>query len=418
VFADELSSSAFRFNDSGFTQLGGYSSASHFTSFGTLQPIADGESTSTNFSLAGGYLYPADASPFLSQNWRWYDDAVSVTPTIPLADENVAPSSVAYNDPLKLRITVRDAAGAGVSGYKLRLQYSTSSDFSSGAEYVAEQGGCDPTVWCYADGGGTDNTTIQEATLSDAQSCSGGVGNGCGSSNESGTSTSGFFHFATTRREYEFTIKQTVGIAGTVYFFRLVDNVSGITVPLNSGETYPSATVDGGTLSFLISGLTSGTSTEGVTTDISTQPTSVSFGSLPIGTSRIGAHRLSITSNAGNGYKIYAYQRQGLLNPYAHEIPAVTGTNSSPLPWSSACASTSTGCYGYHVGEDVLEGGSTRFAADDTFASFTTYADEVAYGSGPVTDSTTDIVYRIEVNSLQDAGDYQSSLVYIATPVF
>ncbi len=418
VFADEATSSSFQFNDSGFTQLGGYSTTSNFSSFGSMDAVNDGESTSTSFSMSGGYLYQSDVSPFLSQNWRWYDDAIHDTPVSPLAAENVAPGTVAYNDPLKLRITVRDAAGSGVSNVKLRLQYSTSSDFSTGADYVAEQGQCDPTVWCYADGGGTDNTSIQEATLSDAQSCSGGLGNGCGSYNESGTSTSGFFHFATTRREYDFTIKQTVGIAGMVYFFRLVDNTTGTPVPLNTGKSYPSVTVDGGTLSFLISGLTSGASTEGVTTDISTQPTSVPFGSLPIGSARIAAHRLTVTTNAGNGYKVYAFQRQGLLSAASREIAPVSAANSSPLAWSSACTASSTGCYGYHSGEDVLEGGSTRFAADDSFAPFTSNADEVAYGSGPANAVSTDIVYKIEVKGKQDAGDYQSSIVYIATPVF
>ncbi len=418
VFADQLSSSNFQFNDSGFTQLGGYSTTSNFKQFGTLQPIADGESQSTHFLLAGGYLYPADTTPLVTQNWRWYDDSVNDEPTIPFASENVAPSAVGYDDPLKLRITVKDDSGAGVTHVKLRLQFATSSDFSEGVSFVGEQGTCGTTTWCYADGGGTDNQPVQSNLLSDSQSCSGGVGDGCGTYNESGTSTSLFFHWPSTRREYDLTIKQSNAPQSTVYFFRLVDAETGSPLGLNTGATYPSLTVAGGTLTFSIGGLASGTSTEGVVTDVTTSPTTVGFGTLTLGAPTIAAHRLTVSTNAGSGYKVYTYQRQGLLSATSKEISPFIATNDAPLGWSTGCTSTSTGCYGYHTGKDVLEGGSTRFAADDSFAKFTSVPTEVAFGSGPATDETTDIIYKIEVNDLQDAGSYQGAILYIVTPVF
>lgn len=418
VFAQEQTSSNFRLNDSGFTQFGGYSTTSSFSSFGNGAAMGEGESTSTSFQVASGYLYPADSTPLVTQNWRWYNDASSLTPTVALAAENTAPSSVEYDDPLKLRITVKDTGGANITNLKLRLQYSTSSDFSVGVEYVAEQGECDPTIWCYVDGGGTNNAVIDETVLSDPDACSGGIGNGCGTYNESGTTTSSFLHWANKATEYDFAIKQMTATQSTVYFFRVVDAGTSVPIPLNTGETYPSLTVYGGSLSFSIGGLSSGQSTEGVTTDVTTTPTAVSFGTLPIGSATIAAHRLSVSTNAGVGYKVYTFQRQGLLSSSAREIPPVATTNESPAGWTSACAATSTGCYGYHTGEDVLDGGSTRFAANDSFARFTGELAEVAYGSGPASASTTDIVYKVEVKDSQDAGAYESAIVYIVTPVF
>lgn len=419
VFADELSSTNFQFNDSGFTQLGGYSTTTSFRQFGTLQPIADGESSSANFSLAGGYLYPIDTTPLVTQNWRWYDDSFNPTPTNAFAAENTAPSAIPYDDGIKLRITVNDLGGAGVSNLKLRLQYSTSSDFTQSVYYVAEQGECGTiAAWCYIDGGGTNNGVIAEATLSDAEFCSSGIGNGCGSYNESGTTTSPFYHFPGTRKEYDFAIKQTTAIQSTVYFFRLLDASTGVPIPLNTGESYPSVTVDGGSLTFTIGGLTSGTSTEGIVTDVSTSPSSVGFGSLTIGSPKIAAHRLTVSTNASSGYKVYTYQRQGLLSSASAEIAPFIATNDAPLGWNTGCTATTTGCYGYHTGKDVLEGGSTRFAADDSYARFTTAPTEVVYNSGPATNEQTDMIYRIEVKNLQDAGIYQGAIVYIVTPVF
>ncbi len=418
VFADELTSTGFRVNNSGFSQWGGYSSAASFTSFGSEQPTGSGESTSTSFQLASGYMYPADTSPFLTQNWRWYDDAINFTPVVPYAAENVAPSAIPYDDPFKLRITINNP-GPDYANIKFRLQYATSSDFSVGATFVGERGECSTTIlWCYAPGAGVENDVIDSKTLSDAQACSGGFGNGCGTYQKSGTTTSPFYFFGNTRAEFDFTIKQTDAAKSTVYFFRLVDRASGIPVPLNTGETYPSLVVDGGTLSFSIQGLSSGQVTEGVTTDIATLPTTVNFGSLPVGAARIGAHRLTVTTNTGSGYKVYTFQRQGLVSPSAREIPPVSATNDAPSGWTSACSATSTGCYGYHSGEDVLEGGSVRFAANDSFARFTTNPTEVAYGLGPASASSTDIVYKVEVKDSQDAGAYQSAIVYIVTPVF
>ncbi len=419
VFADELTGTSFKINTAGFSELGGYSTTTNFQAFESSFTDAIGESQSSSFRLDAGYEYFGETTPLATQNWRWYDDYSSQTPTVPLAGENVAPSAVGYDDPLKLRITVNDLGGSGVSNIKLRLQYSTSSDFTESVYYVTEQGTCGPSSpWCYANGGGTDNGVIDESTLSDAQICTGGVGNGCGSYNESGTSTSLFFHFASTRKEYDFTIKQTDAIQSTVYYFRLVDRKTDVPIPLNTGESYPSLTVDGGSLTFSISGLSSGLSTEGVTTEVTTTPSAVAFGQLAINDPSIAAHRLTVSTNAGSGYKVFAYQRRGLVSNQSDEIPPVSATNDAPLGWTSGCAATSTGCYGYHAGKDVLEGGSTRFAADDTFARFTEYPTEVAYSSGPAVSESTDMVYKVEVKELQDAGSYESAIVYIVTPVF
>lgn len=418
VFAQEMSSGSFGIGNQGFSTFGGYSTTSHFSTFMSGGPAGQGESASDNFMLQGGYEYFGESSPLRTQNWRWYDDANSNTPTVALGAENTAPSAVGYDDPIKLRITVNDVGGAGVPNIKLRLQVSTSSDFTEAVYYVVEQGECGAAQpWCYADGGGANNGVINAKVLSDSQSCSGGVGNGCGSYNESGTSTSPFFHFAGTRKEYDFVIKQTDAIQSTVYFFRLVDNATAVPVPLNTGETYPSLTVDGGTLSFSIGGITSGESTEGETTDIATTPTLVGFGTLATGDATTAAHRLSVTSNAGNGYKIYTFQRQGFLGG-SGEIDPVQATNDAPLGWSLGCPATSTGCYGYHAGKDVLDGGSTRFAADDTFARFTDAPTEVAYSAIAVDDEETDIVYKVEVRNEQEGGVYQSAIVYIVVPVF
>lgn len=418
VRAEEMSSPSFRVTNSLIDDFGGYSTSTNFsTDMGGGQTVS-GRATSTNFDADMGAI-PYDTFTLASQNWRWYDDELNETPATPLAAENTAPTNIEQDDVVKLRITAKELADIGASNVKLRLQYGTTSDFSSGGYDVVESPLCTGSSrWCYEDGGSADNALISTAVLTDADSCVASVGDGCGTHNETATTTTAATHVQSAAAEYEFTVLQSGAVSNTVYFFRLVDHVSSTSIAINTGESYPSLVTGGTTLTFTVNGLGSGASTEGVTTDVTTTPTSIPFGSLAIGSQIDAAHRLTVTTNATNGYKVYTYQRQGLVNQRSTEIVPVTGTNASPLSWSTGCSGSAFGCYGYHSGEDVLTGGSTRFSADDTFAGFMGQLDEVAYDSGPVTNKDTDMVYRVEVREEQEDGNYESEILYIITPIF
>lgn len=418
AFAADFSSASFIARNPSTVDFGGTStSSSFFESFSSV-PISAGEASSTSFQIDSGPMEDLSSFSPQSQNWRWYDDESDETPVLPFAGENVAPAGVANANIIKLRLTIAETAGFGETGVKFLLQFATSSDFEYPQD-VVEQGSCTgSSVWCYASGAGADNTVISTNVLSDSDPCSGGVGSGCGTHNESGVSTSTFTQSANAATEYEFTVEESGAAAGTVYFFRPVDTVGTSSVPLAAGASYPSLSTEGGTLTFQIDGLPAATSTSGVTTDIDTTSTSIPFGALPFGTSTIAAHRLTVTTNAANGYQIFAYEQQNLIDQSDAEIPAVSATNDDPSSWSDGCTATSTGCWGYHTAADVLSGGSTRFAPDDTYAGFSSDPSEIAYSSGPVTDQSTDMVYRLQVSHEQDPGDYSTDLVYIVTPVF
>jgi hypothetical protein len=218
--------------------------------------------------------------------------------------------------------------------------------------------------------------------------------------------------------EFEFTLEHAGADDNTVYYFRLFDVTNGQPVQTGSGDTYPSVSTEGAQLSFSINGVASSTDTEGITTDIDTTANSVPFGSLPIGSSTEAAQRLSVTTNAPGGYQVFAYGRQGLISSRGTEIDPIAGTNQNPVSWDGTCTSTVDGCFGYHAGDDVLSGGSTRFAAEDSYAAFSQEAREVIYSADPTANETHDMVYRVQVRRGQPAGQYESSLVYIVVPVF
>lgn len=419
VSAQEATSTSFKTKNATVNSFGGTSTSTSFSSVGSGDQTGGGESTSTSFQVHAGFVY-YDAFTPRQQNWRWYDDETSETPTSPLASENVSPSNVGEASIEKLRVSVAEMGGVGELNAKFKLQFATSSDFSTGAHDVAEIWSCTgSSVWCYADGAGADNALITTAVLSDPDPCSGSVGDGCGTHNESGTTTSTFTHKKSATTEYEFTIEESGAVANTAYFFRLFDTTSGEAVPTNTGESYPSLSSSGTTLTFTIGGLASSTSTSGITTTIDTTSTSIPFGTLPISAAQTGAQRLTVTTNAVQGYEIFSYAQQDLVGSSADEIPPVAATNDSPLGWSAACTLGSTGCYGYHTSDAVLAGGSTRFAADDTYARFsTTSLSEVAYSAAAVSNRSTDVVYKVEVHESQAADSYSTSLVYVVVPTF
>jgi len=348
--------------------------------------------------------------------WRWYDDAENETPTTTLAAEQVTPTNIVNGNEIKLRVNTAEVEGAPGTNVKFKLQYSEYVDFSDGGTDLTPTADClENSLWCYADGGGTDNATITTSVISNTDACVAGVGNGCGTHNEFATTTSLINQAALSTQEYEFALQHAGARANAVYYFRLYDVTNDVTVGASS--SYPSVQTEGASLIFSLNGINSGTLTEGITTDATSTPTGVAFGSLPFGSEYEAAHTLSIDTNATEGYQMLMVVDQDLTNPYGTTIAPVTGTNPAPVGWGTGCAISATGCVGYHAGDDSLEGGSVRFGADDSYAAFSTTPQEIMYSSIP-TNESHDIVYKIKVESEQEAGEYQKTITYIAIPVF
>lgn len=371
--------------------------------------------------LLEGYLnYPqiktAGFQP-ASKNWQWYDDPDNETPASPAAAENVTPSNIAIDDTLALRVTVKELSNVPGADIKYKLQFSDDINFVNPVDVVATSSCVENSLWCYYEGGGVDNDLITTSLLTDGDGCIGGAGNGCGTHNESATYVNGHLHGATRAQEYSFTIKQAGARVNAIYYFRLVEILSSDVVILDTSETYPSVQVGPSTLSFSVAGLPAGTTTASVVTDATTTATSVGFGSIPFNNDQIAAQRISISTNATEGYQVLQYAGQDLTSSNGTTINSVSSTNATPSGWATACLGTATGCIGYHTTDAILEGGSARFAPSDTYAPLHTDPQEIIYSSVPV-DSTEDVVYRVMVTEMQPAGDYETNIVYIAVPVF
>ncbi len=353
----------------------------------------------------------------VTRNWRWYADAENETPTSALANENVAPINIANTDTLALRVSVYERRNVQGNDIKFKLQFSDDITFANPIDVVATSS-CGPqSLWCYEQGGGVNNTLISTKLLTDAETCVGGVGSGCGRHNTSPQPATGHVHFGNDTVEYSFTIRNTAARVKAVYYFRLFDVTNEAPVTADVGENLPSLVTEGPTLMLSLAGLPVGTTTAGVVTNATTTPTSIGFGSLSFNTEYIAAHRLSVTTNATEGYQVFKFARQPLTSSHGIPIPSVSGTNAVPTSWVAGCNASSTGCVGYHTTDATLQNGSTRFGPNDTYAGLTANPVEVMYSSIPSAD-THDIVYRVRVSELQPAGSYETEVVYLAVPVY
>lgn len=350
-------------------------------------------------------------------DWKWYNDENSLTPTTSLAATNTAPTDIANQNVFKLRAVVSEVSGGTGTNVKFKLQYSEYADFSAEVYDVVATGSCvENSIWCYADGAGIDNAIIDQTVFANADACSGGVGDGCGTHNETAASSSATFDQPPlSNSEYEFTLKNSGARANAVYYFRLFDVQNQELVAASSSS--PSLVVEGPQLTFTTEGVSAGATIEGVTADVTTTPTAIPFGSIPMDTEYEAVYRMNVDTSATEGFQLFMYQRQPLTNTDGEVIAGIAGTNASPVGWSTGCPASADGCFGYHAGDDTLAGGSSRFAPNDSYAALSTEPEEVMHSAIP-SDNTAEIVFKLQIRPEQPAGDYQTEIVYLVVPSY
>jgi hypothetical protein len=167
------------------------------------------------------------------------------------------------------------------------------------------------------------------------------------------------------------------------------------------------------TLSVSISGMNSGVSVAGQTTNATSTATSVPFTNLQQGSIKVAAQGIQVSTNADDGYEVGMLESHDLSNQTGVTIAPVAATNASPAIWP---LTVNTGAFGYHTTDASLcTGNPTRFASNNTYAAATTTPGEVACNTGPASNDSYNVVFQVEVGALQATGNYSNSITYIVT---
>ncbi len=191
-----------------------------------------------------------------------------------------------------------------------------------------------------------------------------------------------------------------------------------------------SASVDA-SLTFTVTGVNSGQTVNSspTTTIANTSPTTLPFGTLPVGTSRTLAHDLAVATNAKNGYTVTVQQTGDLLSTTGATIDGfIDGADTAtPAAWqgpSALIANPDTyGHWGLTSSDSAISARSAQFGADQWVSGSTTPIAIMGH-TAPADGSTAGIGaarigYQIQISALQEAGDdYETTLRYVVTPTF
>jgi hypothetical protein len=182
------------------------------------------------------------------------------------------------------------------------------------------------------------------------------------------------------------------------------------------------------------------TTVNGESTTIASATTSIPFGELVAGAAEFIAQQLSVTTNAINGFVVTVEKGGELISSTAADIDTFTNGSNAIIPsaWASPNGTLGFGEDGWgHWGMttedgDVFSAGAPNFAGSDEYIAVldspqaifghNSVCDGVTTGAGDASTDDyclTEVGYKIEISSLQEAGDdYIATLTYIATPTF
>jgi len=204
-------------------------------------------------------------------------------------------------------------------------------------------------------------------------------------------------------------------------------------------DVWMTARVDA-TLKFTVTGTTTGAFVNGIECSNTSTATATPFGTLQPNATSTVCQQLNVTTNASQGFTVTVEQDQEMTSDGNDNInsfnnsPDNTGSTTAQAWVAPSGILDSDHTYG-HMGltsndtdlnslggyNDFYNGGTANFAGLNNSQPMPIY-----HHDGPAdgdTFATQDkgkimVLYQAEINALQQAGDYESTLTYIATPIY
>ncbi len=187
------------------------------------------------------------------------------------------------------------------------------------------------------------------------------------------------------------------------------------------------------TFDFVVTGTATTTSVNSTTTSGATTATEIPFGVLTEGEVYTLAQLLSVETNAANGFVVTVQQDADLLSSTGADIDSFQNSSylNTPTSWTAPTNQlldeNTWGHWGLTSDDSELStldpdeftvtGGDKWVAASTTPRIIFSHDDPVnGVGQGY---GTTTVGYRVQITPLQEAADdYNTTLMYIATPTF
>lgn len=193
------------------------------------------------------------------------------------------------------------------------------------------------------------------------------------------------------------------------------------------------------TLNFIVSGTSTGATVNGLTCTATTSATSTPFGTLAIGVRSNVCQQLQVTTNASQGFTVTVEEDREMTSDGGDNINSfdnsLNGTGSSTAhTWETpdgildqdhtyghmglTSNDTDLNTLGGYVNTNFYNTGTPQFAGLQATVPMPVY-----HHDGPSDGVTQDkgrvmVLYSAQIHALQQAGDYENTLTYIATPTY
>lgn len=184
-------------------------------------------------------------------------------------------------------------------------------------------------------------------------------------------------------------------------------------------------------LTFAVAGVNAGVTINGYATTGTSTASTTPFGDLDplhVGPYVIG-QQLQVTTNASEGFVVTVTQNSNfqtaagaIIDSFVMGTPATT-----PTPWTSPVPDIDLANTWGHFGittddNDGVSGlavyGSQEYTGLEVGTSTTVMAHDGPSSATAEDRGLTNVAYAVEISALQEAGDYSTTLTYIATPTF
>lgn len=174
------------------------------------------------------------------------------------------------------------------------------------------------------------------------------------------------------------------------------------------------ATVDPSFM-FSVAGLNSGDCNGAPITGTGSSGSAVSLGRVDRTSAAVGGQTLTVASNAGSGYSVFARVDGPLNDGNGHTIATLANSHTAP----GSFASPGTEAFGYTTSSPLQGGQSDRFYSGGAkWAGIDTSDRQVMFGASAVSEETRCIAYQITISKDTVGGFYGNNVTYTAVPSF
>jgi alpha-tubulin suppressor-like RCC1 family protein len=183
------------------------------------------------------------------------------------------------------------------------------------------------------------------------------------------------------------------------------------------GDTAVSFGIDP-SLTFTVATVAAAPGCGDVTTTVASTTNAVNLGHLSSTASHpIGGQRLTVQTNAANGYTVYASYSAAMIGASSgHTLLDVGGSNASPVTWPA-----NTEAFGYTTESNSLSGTPARFHSPAKWAALTTTGQEIMRNATtpPSGGDTNCIAFQMSQADITPADvAYTTSVRYSVVPLF